>query len=60
MKIFIPELPHHCNSWVVIRVATNEVIGEFRERENVEKFSPETCKVYTTIDYLCKFNGVGR
>lgn len=28
MKIEIPELPHHCNSWVVIERATGKAICE--------------------------------
>lgn len=48
----IPTLEHHCNSWIVIRKATGEVIGEFYERANVEKFNPEKVVIQTAAQYL--------
>lgn len=48
----IPPLEHHCNSWVVTRKATGEVIGEFYNRRNVEKFNPEKVTIQTAAQYL--------
>ena len=50
--IYIPPLEHGSNSWVVTRLATGEVIGEFFDRRNVEKFSAATCRVETSGQYL--------
>lgn len=33
----IPALPHNCNSWVIVRTGTLSAIGEFYERNNVER-----------------------
>ena len=52
----IPQLPHHCNSWVVTRKATGEVIGEFYDRRNVERFDPEKVTIQTTAKYLAALN----
>jgi hypothetical protein len=54
----IPELEHHCGSWVVSRIATGEVIGEFYERSNVERFNPVTCRVETALQYLNRINAI--
>jgi hypothetical protein len=53
--IHIPELEPWCGSWVVSR-KNGEVIGEFFNRANVEKFNPLTCVVETTQQYLGRFN----
>jgi hypothetical protein len=53
----VPEQENHrCNSWVVTRRATGEVIGEFFDREAVARFNPEVCLIETTIDYLGRIN----
>jgi hypothetical protein len=52
----IPELEPYCGSWVVTRKATDEVIGEFFNRHNVEKFNPDTCLIETTAQYLGRIN----
>lgn len=33
----IPDLPHNCNSWVIVRTGTLSAIGEFYSRENVSR-----------------------
>lgn len=48
----IPPLEHHCNSWVVTRKATGEVIGEFYNRRNVERFNPDKVTIQTATQYL--------
>lgn len=44
------------NSWIVTRRATGEVIGEFWDRRNVERFNPETCVIETAAEYLMRLN----
>lgn len=53
--IEIPPLEPHCGSWIVSR-KTGEVIGEFYERANVQKFNPATCTVETAAQYLGRIN----
>lgn len=53
--ISIPELEPHCGSWIVSR-RNGEVIGEFYERHNVERFNPDTCFVETSAQYLARIN----
>lgn len=48
----IPDLPHYCNSWVVTRKADGEVIGEFYNRKNVERFNPDKVLIQTSAQYL--------
>ncbi len=52
----IPELEHHCGSWVATRRETNEVIGEFYVRANVEKFDPKKVLIETAAQYLARIN----
>ena len=52
----IPPLEHDSNSWVVTRKATGEVIGEFFDRRNVEKFNPATCQIETSGQYLSRLH----
>lgn len=48
----IPELPHHCNSWIVTRKSDSQVIGEFYERSSVERFNPDKVRIETAVTYL--------
>lgn len=52
----VQELNEWCNSWVVTRKATGEVIGEFWNCKNVERFDPAKCLIETTSDYLSRIN----
>ena len=52
----IPPLAPHEKSWVVSRLATDEVLGEFFDRRLVEHFNPKTCRVETIGQYLARFN----
>lgn len=54
--IFIPELDHFSGSWIVTRKNDGSVVGEFYERDNVEKFNPDTCQVETAYQYHCRIN----
>lgn len=52
----VPELEHHCGSWVVTRRSTGEVIGEFFVRANVGRFDPEKVLIETAVQYLARVN----
>lgn len=52
----IPPLEHYCNSWVVTRKTTGEVIGEFYDRRNVECFNPEKVTIQTAAQYMAALN----
>lgn len=45
-----------CNSWVITRKSTGEVIGEFYNWKNVLKFDPSKCLIETATNYLCRIN----
>ncbi|MCL2874738.1 MAG: hypothetical protein FWF12_00290 [Betaproteobacteria bacterium] len=55
-SINIPELSHHCNSWVAISRATNEVIGEFYCEKTLKMFDPTKIEIKTTASYLADLN----
>ena len=46
----------YSNSWVVTRKSTGQVIGEFFDRRNVEKFNPAKVLIETTHQYLVRRN----
>lgn len=52
----IPNLPPHCNSWIVTRKADGQVIGEFYNRKNIERFNPEKVLIQTADVYLASLN----
>lgn len=52
----VPDLEHHCGSWIATRKASGEVIGEFFSRPSVERFNPETVVIETTATYLGRLN----
>lgn len=52
----IPSLEPHCGSWIVVRRATGEVVGEFFERASVERFDPAVCEVRTAQQHLAAVN----
>lgn len=54
--IVIPKLPHNCNSWVVVRIWTGEIVGEFWNKELIEKLDETKFKVLTSLEHLQVFN----
>lgn len=52
----IPELEHHCGSWVITRKSDGRVVGEFFDRENVSMFDPEKVLIETAAAYLARIN----
>jgi hypothetical protein len=53
----IPDLVHNCNSWVVTRNSDGQIIGEFFNKRNVEKFDLNKVTVELTSEYLARING---
>lgn len=52
----IPALEPHCGSWIVVRRATGEVVGEFFDKASVERFDPAVCEVRTAQQHLAAVN----
>ncbi len=52
MMIEIPDLPHHCNSWVVIERATGKAICETSNRDYLKCFDPDKAEIKTAADHL--------
>jgi hypothetical protein len=52
----VPALPYGCNSWVVTRKSTGEVVGEFYDWRNVAIFDPDKALIETAADYLDRIN----
>jgi hypothetical protein len=52
----IPDLEHHCNSWVVTRTVDGSAVVETFSRQIAEKFNTEGFKVETALQYLCRIN----
>ena len=52
----IPPLERHCGSWVVTVRDTGEVVGEFFDRRNVERFNPAKVVIETAYQYLVRLN----
>ena len=55
----IPELPHNCNSWVLVRTGTLSAVGEFYSRSNVERIlraEEGRFTALTAADYLAQLN----
>lgn len=54
--IHIPDLEPYCGSWVVSRIESGEVVGEFYDRWIVEMIDPERFFVETAAQYLVRLN----
>ena len=54
--INVPDLPHHCNSWVVVELKTGKAVCETWNREYLQCFDPEKVEIKTTADHLASLN----
>lgn len=52
----IPDLPHHCNSWIVIEKATGKAVCETWNREYLKCFDPAKAEIKTAADHLASLN----
>ena len=46
----------YSGSWIITRRKTGEVIGEFFNKKEVERFDPKTCLIETAGQYLGRLN----
>ncbi|MNE14257.1 hypothetical protein D3C81_1720140 [compost metagenome] len=54
--IHIPDLPHHCNSWIVIEKATGKAVCETWNREYLKCFDSDKVEIKTAADHLASLN----
>jgi hypothetical protein len=52
----IPDSPVSCNSWVLTRIETGEVLGEVYDPRLVDRVNPERVRVETAYAYLVRVN----
>lgn len=52
----VPELPHGCGSWIVVRKGTLESVLEIFDRNIARCVDGDRFEVLTAMDYLGKFN----
>lgn len=52
----IPELEHHCGSWIVTEKSTGNVVLETFHRTVAEKVNQEKYRVQTAAQYLADLN----
>jgi len=53
----IPELEHHCGSWIVVRRSTGEAVLETFERRTAEAINQDLYEVRTAAQHLASLNG---
>jgi intergrase/recombinase len=52
----IPDLPHGCGSWIIVRKGTLDSVAEFFDRATVERVNGERYDALTALDYLGRLN----
>lgn len=52
----IPELEHHCGSWIIVRRATGLPVLETYSREVASAVNAERYEVLTALQWLARFN----
>ena len=52
----LPELEHHCGSWIVVSRATGKAVAEIFERRNVERVNLDKYEIQTAAQWLAKLN----
>lgn len=53
---FVPELEHHCGSWIVVNRGTNDAVIEIFTRSIAEKVNTVKYEVLTALQYLARLN----
>ena len=48
----IPELEHHCGSWIVVSRATDKAVTEIFERRNAERLNFDKYELQTAAQWL--------
>lgn len=57
MKNQIPELEHHCGSWIAVNRETGQAVAEIFERANAERVNFDRYELQTTAQWLASLNG---
>tara|TARA_R110000796_G_scaffold54272_1_gene126896 strand:- start:199 stop:393 length:195 start_codon:yes stop_codon:yes gene_type:complete len=52
----IPELEHHCGSWIAVSRATGKAVAEIFERRNVERVNLDRYEIQTAAQWLANLN----
>ena len=52
----VPELEHHCGSWVVVSRATGKAVIEIFERRNAERLNFDKYELQTATQWLANLN----
>lgn len=52
----IPELPHGCNSWIIVERSTGKAILETWNRSIAEKINQDRFEVKTALQHLQDLN----
>ncbi len=52
----IPELPAHCNSWIIVDRETGNAILELWTRRLVEQINQDKYEVLTKFDWFVRLN----
>jgi hypothetical protein len=55
----IPELEHHCGSWIAINRATGQAVAEIFERRNAERLNFAKYELQTAAQWLANLNSGG-
>ena len=56
----IPELEHHCGSWIVVSRVTGKPVLETFSKAVAEAVNQEGYEVLTALQWLCRFNQAER
>lgn len=56
MNMQVPELPHGCTSWIVVRLSTGEAVCETYSETVIKNLNPLTVKAIPAITYLQDLN----
>lgn len=52
----IPELEHHCGSWIIVDRDTDKPVFETFQQTVAEKVNQERYEVLTALQWLTRFN----
>ena len=52
----VPELEHHCGSWVVVSRATGKAVIEIFECRNAERLNFDKYELQTAAQWLANLN----
>ena len=52
----VPELPHGCGSWVIVRKGTIDAVAELFSRKIVSRINFAAYEALTALDYLQRLN----